>query len=390
MNTHRQNRRSFRFHSALAWMLPAMASVGFVACAPESDPNTVQINSEVQAKIPALNQEASLADQAGEPELFTRLGVELTDLQKKYKDTNGGLKRGFHAKPHACVMGKLQVLPERSAESKFGIFAETKTYPAWIRISNARPVVDDDNASDIRGIAVKVLGVPGAKLMPGQEDALTQDFLGVTTDTLGAKNADDFMLFQKAINGDMLAFGALAFRDIGLLGRLKQAIHPIESMFKERFWSGVPFKLGARASKYSFIPCASNTVRVAPEKGKQYLHEDAVQHLEAGDSCFDLAVQFQRDPVKQPVEDSSVSWKESEAPFTPVARLILPKQDMHSAEAARKGAFCENLVWNPWHSLAAHQPLGNANRARKIVMVAAQKFRGAPMPAKEPSGNETF
>ena len=36
---------------------------------------------------------------------------------------------------------------------------------------------------------------------------------------------------------------------------------------------------------------------------------------------------------------------------------------------------CENLSFNPWHSLPAHRPLGGINRARKVVYPALSKLR---------------
>jgi Catalase len=365
------------------------ATLAAGACATSEDADSAN-EVALHGKVPPLNEELSLTDQAGEPKLFERLGAELADIQRKHSGANGGIKRGFHPKPHACVMGELQVLEDRPEATKFGVFATTKKFKTWVRLSNAKSKSDSDHERDIRGLAVKVLGVPGTKLLASEPNATTQDFLAVNTDTLGVRNAELFMLFQKVVNGDLGAAGPLLLQDPFIIKRLLDATHPVESMFKERFWSGVPFKLGPRASKFSFTPCGINQAKGQTSDSARYLREDAVKRIEQGDSCFDLSIQFQRDAEKQPVEDSQVSWKESEAPFVRVARLVIPKQEMHSDTAKTKEAFCENLVWNPWHALPEHRPIGNANRARKIVMVASQKLRGAPQPPKEPTGNETF
>ena len=37
----------------------------------------------------------------------------------------------------------------------------------------------------------------------------------------------------------------------------------------------------------------------------------------------------------------------------------------------------EELVFNPWQSLAAHQPLGGINRLRKPVYLSSAEHRGA-------------
>lgn len=379
--------------SRSTWVVFAMlGATCAVACAAESEEEAAETNDELNARAPALNEELSLAQQAGEPALFERLGREINDIQRQRAEANGGIARGFHAKPHACVLGKLEILAARPDETKFGVFAETKTFPAWVRLSNATSVRTSDKSPDLRGIAVKVLGVPGAKLFPGQETATTQDFLGITTDSLGTKDAESFMEFQKALTAGGGTMAWFAFTHAPLVAKLiAAASHPVSSVFNERYFSGVPFKLGPRASKFSFTPCAQlDRGDGSWNPSNNYLREDVVSTLEQGAQCFNLDVQFQRDTVKQPVEDSSVSWKENEAPFVRVARLILPQQDMRSAQSVAKEGFCEGLVWNPWHALEAHRPIGNANRARKIVMVAAQKFRGAKQPPAEPTGLETF
>ena len=38
-------------------------------------------------------------------------------------------------------------------------------------------------------------------------------------------------------------------------------------------------------------------------------------------------------------------------------------------------AQCERLVFTPWHSLAAHQPIGSINRLRKAVYEASAQHR---------------
>ncbi len=372
--------------------LALLAAVGAVACATEPETHLGATADAVDSQVLPLNEELPVAQQAGEPALFERLGREINEIQQKKAEANGGVARGFHAKPHGCVLGQLQVLPNRAEETKFGVFKETKTFPAWIRLSNATSSRQSDRSPDLHGLAVKVLNVPGAKLFPGQETATTQDFLGITTDSLGTKDAESFMEFQKALNEGGGAMAAFTLWHAPLVFKLiSAASRPIASMFNERYFSGVPFKLGPRATKFSFTPCAQlDRGDGSRNQSSKFLREDVVSTLESGTQCFNLSVQFQRDAAKQPVEDSSVSWDENEAPFVPVARLILPKQDMRSEEAVRKEGFCEGLVWNPWHSLEEHRPIGNANRARKIVMTAAQKYRGATQPPAEPTGTETF
>jgi hypothetical protein len=55
-------------------------------------------------------------------------------------------------------------------------------------------------------------------------------------------------------------------------------------------------------------------------------------------------------------------------------------------------AFAEDLSYNPWHSLPAHRPLGNQNRARRVIYQALSKLRHEmnARPHLEPTGDDTF
>ena len=73
-----------------------------------------------------------------------------------------------------------------------------------------------------------------------------------------------------------------------------------------------------------------------------------------------------------PIEDTSVQWDESIAPFETVATIKVPEQDFDSTE---QNLFCDNLSFNTWHSLPAHRPIGGINRLRKEVYEAVSAFR---------------
>jgi len=70
------------------------------------------------------------------------------------------------------------------------------------------------------------------------------------------------------------------------------------------------------------------------------------------------------------VEDNTVQWLESDSPFVPVARIEIPKQSFVENQET-----CENLSYNPWHSLPAHKPLGVMNRIRKPLYLEVARYR---------------
>ena len=62
------------------------------------------------------------------------------------------------------------------AELAQGLFAHPVSYPVLVRLSNAPGEINDDSKfNTVRGIAIKVFKVPGAKLAGHTSD--TQDFV---------------------------------------------------------------------------------------------------------------------------------------------------------------------------------------------------------------------
>jgi hypothetical protein len=104
---------------------------------------------------------------------------------------------------------------------------------------------------------------------------------------------------------------------------------------------------------------------------------------------FDLTVQLQTDPRRMPVENNGVRWPERLSPRIPVARLRLPAQRFDSSAQL---AFADNLSYNSWHCVSSHRPLGNQNRARRVIYVQLSKLRQEMNgePHSEPTGDEVF
>jgi len=119
------------------------------------------------------------------------------------------------------------------------------------------------------------------------------------------------------------------------------------------------------------------------------LRDRMVTWLDEKDACFKFAVQPQTDRVAQPVEDPTILWDPTKAPFVDVASIRIFKQTFNT-EAQQ--TFCENLSFTPWHTLPAHRPAGGINRLRKGLYEAISKLRHKlnKAPRVEPTGNETF
>jgi hypothetical protein len=162
-------------------------------------------------------------------------------------------------------------------------------------------------------------------------------------------------------------------------------------------WSMTPYRLGIdpaskRAVKYIAKPRSSRK-RSGLARVLTYLAWNAPlkravnKTLKREEASFDFYVQPFVDERRTPIEDSKVEWKEDVAKLLHVATIIIPPQNIMSKE---QRDFCENLSFNPWHSLPEHKPLGLVNRVRKSVYVAISKHRHDlnKTPRVEPAGHE--
>ncbi len=89
-----------------------------------------------------------------------------------------------------------------------------------------------------------------------------------------------------------------------------------------------------------------------------------------------------------PIEDASVEWPEELSPYFPVGVLVAEPQQAYSA--ARGIFVAEHLSFKPWHGLAAHQPRGNVNRARRRAYTHVPFYRQAQErpPARGAEGDQ--
>jgi hypothetical protein len=290
-------------------------------------------------------------------------------IRKQY--AAGNARRDAHPKAHGCVKAEVHVLETLPDALAKGIFIPGKTYQAWIRFSNgSSDPTRADIKRDARGMAIKVLGVPGKKLLEDEDDAMTQDFVMINHPVFFATDPVRYLSFMQDANSDHFytkllipfALGAKGTR-IALETRSTRISNPLQS----RYWSMVPYQLGTdsdrQAVKYSARAC-SGVVDPMPSKPDHDFLRGALRNtLKNGDACMEFLVQA-RTSSSMDVEDSRTEWKEAQAPFHPVATIRIPRQVFDTPE---QNVFCENLSFTPWHALPQHRPLGVTNRLRKVI-----------------------
>lgn len=77
--------------------------------------------------------------------------------------------RGQHPKHHGFVVAGFSVRADIPEELKVGVFRDPRTYTAVIRFSNGDSA--DDAVPGVHGMAIKLFGVAGEKLLEAEKEA---------------------------------------------------------------------------------------------------------------------------------------------------------------------------------------------------------------------------
>jgi hypothetical protein len=308
----------------------------------------------------------------------------------------GNARRDAHPKAHGCVAATFHVneaLPNSLAK---GVFVPGKTYQAWIRFSNgSQDPGRADIKGDARGMAIKVMGVPGEKLLESERNATTQDFIMINHPVFFANDPQRYLsLFEKTSSDSFINKLTIPL-SLGFKGTViafETTRSKISNPVNARYWSMVPYQLGTgparQAVKFSVRPCTAATDALPDNPSHDYLRDALRATLQQSDACMEILVQPRTSDIMS-VEDSMTEWTEAEAPFHKVATILISRQDFDTPE---QNQFCENLSFSPWHSLPEHRPLGVTNRLRKGIYERISRVRHEMNSAerKEPQNVRTL
>jgi hypothetical protein len=153
---------------------------------------------------------------------------------------------------------------------------------------------------------------------------------------------------------------------------LKVVGKPFSGFATETLFSTLPMANGPYAVRVRLVPSEANGKPSASAKADW--GADFAARLRRGPLHWDMQLQFYASEKLTPIEDASVNWP---TPYVTVARLMLPQQDTQAAEGRQLAERIEATVIDPWQAMADHRPLGDVQRARKVVYFQSQKGRGA-------------
>jgi len=317
-------------------------------------------------------QPTDLEAPPSDEDVHVRALTEMLKARMTRDYPSGTMKRDAHPKHHGLARAKFEVDAGLPSDLGVGLFAEPKTFDAWIRFSNASGHAQPDATRDVRGLAIKLFDVPGTKLLPGSEDATTHDLLLITADRFPSRDVESFRhLVQAMLDGGihvalhMLTHPCEAYR--AFVGSVV-----IGSVLDTLYTSPTPYLLGTRAVRYRLRPHKSSPAEKPTTPTPDFLRDELRKRLIDGDAAFDFMIQLQTDPHKMPVEDPTVVWDENLSPYRKVGTLRIPPQTPDSDD---RMSLAENLSFNPWRCLAEHRPLGGINRARKVIYPTLSGYR---------------
>lgn len=308
-----------------------------------------------------------------EAQRFERQARRFAQMQQE-RNAALGAGRALHRRQLLALRARIVVLdalPEYAAQ---GLFARPGTYEAWVRLSNGSSGHRPDRKPDVRGFAIKVFGVQGPGAL-GLGPANSQDFLLIQRSATAFVNSEEFVEVALAsARGPLAVIGALVRRH-GLLAGLRRLkliagglSAPFSGFATERFYSALPIACGRYAARMRLVPPAGEAL--APD-ARDHWARDLSTRLKERALAYEVQLQFFVDEATTPIEDGSVDWPESVAPYVAVARLTLPVQPV-DADLQRQA---EAAAFDPWSALMDHRPLGELMRARKAVYFASQQGR---------------
>jgi catalase len=306
----------------------------------------------------------------------------IEQIQLAMMKSTGVKRRGQHFKQHGCLKATFTISDDIPNDLKVGLFKHATTYDAYIRFSNGGKT--DDREPDLHGVAIKILDVEGKKILEGQENETTHDFIMGDNPLFFIRTAAEYASFIQ----DFAQASAQGKRPERFIQWLKDN-HPedlevylnftqqiMDSPLTSQYWGQLPYALGLGDEymcRYSLIPSDSNPKNslTTEQRTEDYLRLALAQSLteKSQPASFDFYIQPSSDTCYEVINNPTVHWN---LPTYKVATLSIPAQIFDTDE---RRTFSENLSFTPWHAIAEHRPLGEVNEIRKQVYIASSTLR---------------
>ena len=106
--------------------------------------------------------------------------------------------RDAHANGYAVLKAEVEILDNLPEELAQGIYAKPGKHQAVVRFSNGSSrVLPDKLSGNAQGFALKIFGIDGKKLSPGEEDSPTVDFKLINNPVFFCHSAEHYVFISK-------------------------------------------------------------------------------------------------------------------------------------------------------------------------------------------------
>lgn len=334
-----------------------------------SDPQTSKQESAVEG-IPVGKVKPTPIPTFLDPQDADKIEARFAQLvSQRHPPGTTNVKRAVFLKPHACLQARFSIADDLPQKLKIGLFANAQSYDAWVRISSDTVPSTPDPANSTLGFSIKVLDVPGKKILLEEKDALTHDFLLQNHHVFFVDTAKDFMEFTEAIFTQKFAEYLSQHPKTGII--LDEMKKRVGNVLATSYGSTTPYAYGPNSFvKYALRPCAERP-QEQPSSAPNYLRQRLIRDLSEGEGCFHFMIQLrQGNETEMPLDQATVNWDEAQSPMVTAATLQIPKQELPPQDFV-----CEDYSFNTWHALPEHQPVGSINEARGIIYSRMSKDR---------------
>jgi hypothetical protein len=277
-------------------------------------------------------------------------------------------ERAVFRKLHGVAHGHLERLDTMPEAWRVGIFAHERL-DAWMRFSSDTAPTSPDLGSTL-GIGIKLFGVPGEKALGESGD--TADLILQNFPVFFVDDAQAMVEFTYAgvVQQDYPGYLAAHPETNEILNRMGDTVEG--SCLTTTYWAILPFRMGGEVVKYRLEP--ETAPENVPDDATDYLAVDLANRLAEREYRFTLSVQRRTDPGRMPLDRATVEWPEEDSPFVPVARLVLPRQDVC---ARGQGDYGQGLSFNIWRVPAENAPAPESSIAavRREVYAAGARLR---------------
>jgi hypothetical protein len=279
-------------------------------------------------------------------------------------------RRPVFLRLHGVAHARFEVVDGLPKGLQVGVFETGRSYPTWVRFSSDLSDGRPDLKSTV-GIGIKLFDVPGEKVLGPDHHAPTHDFLLQNIDVFFVDDAKDMCAFtQAALAGQADAWLTDHPRTKQILDQMEKVV---PTVLGTELWSVIPFHYGAdRYCKYKLVPTRIPEGPAPDLDDPNYMAVDLAARLRGGEARFAFYVQLRDEAGTSPLDQATVAWPETPDRMIHVADLVIPQQDV---EARGQREYGETLAFDPWRTLAVHEPVGSIAEARKVVYAASAALR---------------